>query len=673
MATAQYPDGASGTTGLATRVGALRQAAGLPEAEPRSLLDAALIELDAAVTALDRSRDRDADEPAPAVQDGRSADRRLLQAIFQQVPVALFLLGRDGTVRRANTAAATLVGATPGYATGRLFASLAEPASRAAVRSQLAAVLRTGESHLLTCGLYGPAGVVPCELAMGTVNVRGDDDRLLIVATPQVTQAPEASRATSRAGTPARSPARSGMQAKPSGAAKPAQSAKPAQPARSRPARSRPGAEGDPAADVAKVIASMTQRIDVVTAVNRLLLENVAASEGQLVQRFGRLLADQVATWVIIDLTQSGKLLRHTVAGPDEEDSASRAQAVMTVHPPSLSVPAQVAESGSSRLIAHPDDEQVLGVADDGKPLLLLLGGASVLCTPIAAAGVGYGTLTMVRNTACGTFGLADVGLAEEAGEQLARTITVQRAMRKRSDVAEALQGSLLPRELKPIPGVEVAAAHIPPTRGKEVGGDFYDVYPTPDGWGIAIGDVCGKGQDAAAVTAAARHAIRVLAHWNTDPAEVLRSANEIMLAEAFGGRFVTAGAAHLHWRDGTLRVTLGSAGHPGPVLVMQDGRTQLLEGGGVPLGIFTDGEAEVRELELRPGDILFFCTDGLTGAKSADHGYFGERLADALAGLAGHPPADVVATMQHTLMDFCDGVLLDDVTMLAMRVGAGP
>ncbi len=419
----------------------------------------------------------------------------------------------------------------------------------------------------------------------------------------------------------------------------------------------------------------MTRRIDVVTAVNRLLLENVAAGEGQLVQRFGRLLADQVATWAIVDMADQdlARLQRHSVAGPDEEDSAWRAQAAMTVHPPAVSAPAQVAESGSSMLVAHPEDEQVLGVTDDGQPLLLLLGGASLLCAPITAAGTCYGSLTLVRSASAGTFGLADMGLAEDAAEQLARTITVQRAMRQRTDTAVALQGSLLPRELKPVPGVELAAAHIAPTRGKEVGGDFYDVYPTPEGWGIAIGDVCGKGQDAAAVTAAARHAIRVLAHWNADPAGVLRDANKIMLAEAFGGRFVTAVAAHVSWQDGILRVVLGSAGHPGPVLVKQDGRTQLIEGGGVPLGIFPDGEAEVRDLRLSPGDSLFFCTDGLTGAKSPDQGYFGERLPDALAGLAGQSPADVVSGMQRILVDFCDGVLLDDVTMLAMRVGAPP
>jgi serine phosphatase RsbU (regulator of sigma subunit) len=625
----------------------------MPEAEPRSLLDAALAELDAAVTALDTTDASESPEGEAAGQHGPTADRRLLQAVFQQVPVALFLLGADGAVRRANSAAAELVGATPGYATGKSFAALVEPAQRAAVRSQLAAVVRTGAQHVLSCGLYGPGGVRQCQVMIRTVNVRGDDDKLLVVATPRGGR-----RATD---------SKSGAQGK----------AEPKAPRRdSKPAAVPETTMADetmPDTAVGVAVAAVTRRIDAVTAVNRLLLENVASSEGQLLQRFGRLLADRVATWVIIDVMAGGRLERHSVAGPDEEESAGRAQAVMAVHPSAETAAGQVAQSGTALVLAHPDDEAILGATEAGVPLLLLLGGASVLSAPVTAGDVCYGALTMVRNAAAGTFSLADVGIAEDAAEQLARTLQVQRAMRQRADAAEALQGSLLPRELKRVPGVEIAAAHIPATQGRAVGGDFYDIYQTPEGWGIAIGDVTGKGQDAAAVTAAARHAIRVLAHWNADPAGVLRGANEIMLAEAFGGRFVTADAAHMSWRDGTLRVVLGSAGHPGPVLVKQDGRTQAIEGGGEPLGIFPDGEAAVSELNLSKGDVLFFCTDGLTGARSPDLGYFGERLADALAGLCGQPPADIIAGMQRVLAGFCEGLLLDDVTMLALRVGEAP
>jgi serine phosphatase RsbU (regulator of sigma subunit)/PAS domain-containing protein len=602
----------------------------MAEAEPQSLLDAALTELDSAVSALERLA-----VPEPPTADGGS-DRKLLHAIFQQAPAALFLLGPDGTVRRANSAAAELIGAASGYATGRAFASMVEPSARAAVKSQLAAVGRTGQVLVRGCGLFGPAGVRPCQLTIRTVTVRGEDDRLLVLATP-------------------------------AGGAAPARGATAA---RTAPAKAAPN--GSRGTDDAAV-AAMTSRIDAVTAVNRLLLENVASTEAVTLQRFARLLADTVATWVIIDVLDQGELRRHSAAGPDAKESAAQAQDIMATDPSARSVPGQVAESGSAVLLTHPEDDEVLGVTPDGEPLLLLLGGACVLCAPIVAAGICYGTVTLVREAAAGTFGLADAGLVEDAAEQLARTIAVQRTMRQRSETAEALQGSLLPRVIRPVPGAEVVAAHLPPTLGREVGGDFYDVYPTPEGWGIAIGDVVGKGQDAAAVTAAARHAIRVLAHWNADPGRVLKDANEILLAEAFGGRFVTADVAHLRWQDGRLRVVLGSAGHPGPVLVRADGRAQLIEGGGVPLGIFADGEAEVQELELQSGDVLFLCTDGLTGARNAELGYFGERLTDTLASLAGRSAAEIVAAMQRTLTEFCGNVLLDDVTMLVLRAGDAP
>lgn len=623
MTTRQHTE-AREAVGLKYRVGALRQAAGMPDAEPRALLDAALAELDAAVTTLDQTPDTEQRDTGDAGQHPSHSDRKLLHAIFQEVPVALFLLGKDGTVRRANLAAAELIGAAPGYATGRPFSSMIEPAARAAVRSQIAAAARTAESQALTCGLYGPAGTRQCQLAIRTVSVRGEEDRLLLAATPsQASPVP--------------------------------------------PSREAAGSEVD------QVVVAMTRRLDAVTAVNKMLLENAASSEALTLQRFARFMADTVATWAIIDTVDQGTLHRHCIAGPDHEDSAGRAQAVMAVEPQAGSVPVQVLSSGGSLLLAHPEDEEALGVTDTGVPLLLLLGGACLLCAPITADGICHGTVTLVRDASAGTFGLADTGLAEDAAEQLARTIAVQRTMRQRTEAAEALQGSMLPREPKQIPGVEIAAAHMAPTLGREVGGDFYDIYSTPDGWGIAIGDVVGKGQDAAAVTAAARHAIRVLGHWNPDPAAVLRGANEIMLAEAFGGRFVTADAAHLSWRDGSLRVILGSAGHPGPVLVKHDGRAQMIEGGGEPLGIFPDGEAAVSELDLSPGDVLFFCTDGLTGARSPELGYFGERLSDALAGLYGKTPSDIISSLQRMLVDFCDNVLLDHVTMLALRVGAAP
>lgn len=629
---------------LRTRGDALRMAVAMPDAELRPILDAALIELDAAVDALAGT---EANDPADGQeQDLARLERQLLRAIFQQVPLALFLLGKDGTVRRANEAAAALFGSSEGYATGKRFTGLVDLPFRAAVQSQLAAVTRTGAPGQLSCALLGGDGMLTCELRIRRVSVRGEQDRLLVAVT-----------------------LRRGKTAKISPDNPPGEPA--AKPARQAESLGQADAEVPPLAG--DVVATMTRRLDLVLAANRLLLENVASSEGALLQRMARLLADHLATWVLIDVKDgkhAGRLVRHSVAGPDEEDSAARAEAAMTAEPDPGSLPAQVALTGSSVVLAHADEDMVLGAAKDGVPLLVLLRGTSVLCVPIRAGDVCHGTLTMVRPSAHGVFRLADAGLAEEIAEQLARAVDARRMIERRTRAAESLQASLLPPEPKQIPGVKVGAAHLAPTQGNEVGGDFYDIYATPQGWGVAIGDVCGKGKDAAAVTAAARHAIRVLGYRNADPGEVLRAANDIMLAEAFDGRFVTADAAHLSWQDGKLKVVLGSAGHPPPVLICADGRAQLIEGGGVPLGVFPDGEAAVveRELELGIGDVLFFCTDGLIGARSPDLTYFGERLADELAELAGRAPADLISGLTARLTAFCDGILLDDVTMLALQ-----
>jgi serine phosphatase RsbU (regulator of sigma subunit) len=265
---------------------------------------------------------------------------------------------------------------------------------------------------------------------------------------------------------------------------------------------------------------------------------------------------------------------------------------------------------------------------------------------------------------------MPDVGLVEELGEQLALAIRIDRLFQRRTEVAEALQASLLPRQVRQIPGAEIAAAHVAATCDDQVGGDFYDVYPSREGWGVAVGDVCGKGEDAAAVTAAARHSIRVLAHLHDVPANVLRGTNEIMLTEEFGGRFVTAAVAYLEWRDSLLHVSLGSAGHPAPLLVRPDGRVRTLNGGGLPLGIFADCEPAVQEFVLEPGDVLFIYTDGLTSACGPDMIYFEDRLADELAALAGKPPPVMVSRVREVVLDFCQNQLRDDLTMLALQAG---
>lgn len=622
MQAAREPDAARQVAELEKRHAALRQAASLPSADLPAVLDAAFAELEGAIGLLGVAAGSQEDSGADRAQDADGSERRLLRATFADVPVPMFLLATDGTVLRVNRSAAELLGSKPGYATGRPFAAFVAMPSRAAVETQLTAVIRSGRVAKVRCGLLVASGTQSGLLAIGKVAVSGEADRV-VVAVAEAPQNPN-------------------------------------------------GAEPPPAAPTGAVEA-ITQRMDLATAVTRLLLDNEAFSESMTLQRSARMLSDELSAWVIVDLDRRGLLSRQFVIGPEGPGLAGISDSAAALNPVPGSLPQIVHDSGQPVLIAHAEDARILGPGPGDIPLLMLLGSTSVLSVPITDGDTRYGVLTLARRSGAGHFEIADLGLVEELGEQLALAIRVDHMFRRRTEIADALQASLLPRRLPEIAGVDLSAVYVPATDGVEIGADFYDAYKTPGGWGLSVGDVCGKGEEAAAVTAAARHTIRVLAHGTADPAAVLTGANEILLAEELSGGFVTASIAHLKWRDGELQVVLGSAGHPSAAIIRADGRVQMPGGGGLPLGLLADAEPGLHEITLRKGDILFLYTDGLTQARGLDRTYFQGRLADELAGLAGQSPRQFENSIRRTLLEFTAGHLIDDITMMVLRVGDSP
>src|SRR5579872_789250 len=613
---------------LAGRRDALRQAAAMRGADPRALLEAAFAELDGAVEVLTALAETDLGEATPAgAAESLSVERALLRAVFQYAPAPLFVLEPDGTVRRANGRAGQLIGAPPGYATGRALTAFVDLASRAAVSSQLAAVTRTGTTRQVECRLIGPQGPVDATLTVDVITMQ-DGARLLVVT--------------------ALSPALAG----------------PA-PKKVKEPKEAAGSEG--------LIQAMTRRMDMVTAVTRLLLDNSTFSEAVTLQRCARLLAGDVASWVIIDIERADGLRRQFVIGPQDQAAQDLARKVRTLDPPPTSAPGQVHATGTSIVLAHADDAGLLGSTADGTPLLMLLGATSLISVPITDGLTSYGALTLARSGDERRFEIADLGLAEDIGQHLGVAIRVDRMFRHRAASAEALQSSLLPATLPEVPGLDLFAAYQPSSEGLEVSGDFYDVFRVQDGWAITVGDVCGKGQEAAAMTAAARHAIRVLAHWNPDPVDVLTRVNEVMLAGDYEDRFVTAKLAYLRWDGSRLRVRLASAGHPGPALVRPDGRVDVLSGGGLPLGLFPDADPQIEEIELGEGDLLFFYSDGVTDARTPDMRYFEDSLADELAGLAGRSAAETARIVQSLVTSFSQDDMRDDMTILVAKVKAPP
>jgi serine phosphatase RsbU (regulator of sigma subunit)/PAS domain-containing protein len=629
-----WTDGsAADVADLTGRREALRQAAAMPGADPRALLEAAFAELDGAVEVLTKLAEA-GPEPAAAAATPAAlgAERALLRAVFQHAPTPLFLLEPDGTIRRANGRAGDLIGAPPGYATGRAVTSFVDPPSRAAVTSQLAAAARTGTARQVECKLLGPAGPADATLTADVITLQ-DGTRLLIVTAT-------------------------------TGAAPAAQAVKAGK-----------GSKGSKSADgtTARLVRAMTRRIDMVTAVTRLLLDNSTFSEAVTLQRCARLLAGDLASWVIVDVERAGLLRRQFVVGPQDRPAQELARRIRALDPQPGSAPGQVHSVGTSVILAHTEDAGLLGAAPDGAPVLMLIGATSLVSVPITDGATSFGALTLARTASEGRFELADLALAEQLGQHLGVAIRVDRMFRHRSAVAEALQGSLLPASLPGVPGLDLFAVYQPASESLEVSGDFYDVFPVSGGWAITVGDVCGKGQEAAAMTAAARHAIRVIAHWNPDPADVLAKVNEVMLSGDYEDRFVTVKLAYLRWEDGRLHLRLASAGHPGPVLVRPDGEVDVPSGGGLPLGLFPDADPHAEELELGRGDLLFFYTDGVTDARSPDMRYFEDSLADELAGLAGLSAAETARTVQGKILAFSRDELRDDMTILVAKVKAPP
>jgi serine phosphatase RsbU (regulator of sigma subunit) len=295
------------------------------------------------------------------------------------------------------------------------------------------------------------------------------------------------------------------------------------------------------------------------------------------------------------------------------------------------------------------------------------MGATSVLCVPVEDGERCHGVITLAGRGEQGPFDLMDLGVVQRLGRYLALVIRAARLYQRRAEVADTLQASLLPRALPTIAGLEIAARYIGAARGVEVGGDFYDVFPTMTGWGFILGDVCGKGEEAAAVTATARHGLRLLSRWKEHPAEVLTMVNQSLLDE---DRFVTAVMADVRLKDGIASVTLGTAGHPPAIVIRQDGPVRTASGGGVPLGLFEDFEPGMESIELHECDTLFLYSDGVIDACDVERERFGHhRLVEILMAHADQPVSELLIAVERALMDFSDGDMRDDVSILALRV----
>ncbi len=272
-------------------------------------------------------------------------------------------------------------------------------------------------------------------------------------------------------------------------------------------------------------------------------------------------------------------------------------------------------------------------------------------------------------------------GRARSSDLVLLRDVTARREsetqlhslLQERTRVAATLQSSLRPTPLPRIPGCELAARYAPAGTGHEIGGDFYDVFPLgPCDWGIVLGDVSGKGAEAAATTSLIRYTLRTLALEEPRPSRVLSKLNSALLREGDPERFCTLVFAVCRPGDVSVDLQLSLAGHPAPLLRHGDGRVEPVGLPGSALGLFPDPHLRETSLRLLSGDSLVLFTDGLTEARNGDDEFGTERVSSLLASSkdgAAQPMLDqLLDQLVEAAQEHSHGVLNDDLALLALK-----
>ncbi|MET9575832.1 ATP-binding SpoIIE family protein phosphatase [Streptomyces massasporeus] len=419
----------------------------------------------------------------------------------------------------------------------------------------------------------------------------------------------------------------------------------------------------------------------------------VAALAGQLIVPR---LADWCAVWLEDEATGGGWSGGAGAGGPrlarvwhGSENRIEELRRVLEKDPPQPFDPTGSSspfernrERGRSGPVAYPWPGEALG---DGEP-------GSALAYRLVAGGRPLGTLVIGRS---GKAGFPDeiTGLAEDLSRRVALAIGAARQYARQATISAVLQRGLLPGAVAEIPGMRSALVYEPCDKGGP-SGDFYDLFPAGDGrWCFAVGDVQGKGPEAAVVIGLARPWLRLLAREGYRVADVLDRLNQLLLddateaADAAARALVAAGArptppgdgpqtrflsllyGELAPFDGGVRCTVASAGHPLPLLLGAGGEVHTAAQPQTLLGVVEDATYTSETFELRSGDTLLCVTDGVTERRSGSRQFDdGDGLATALAGCAGLDAELIAERIKRLVHEFGARPPADDLALLVLQ-----
>jgi PAS domain S-box-containing protein len=395
---------------------------------------------------------------------------------------------------------------------------------------------------------------------------------------------------------------------------------------------------------------------------------------GQTLRAVAEITVPRIADWCAVSVFDEVGVLQQVAAehvDPAQRRLGEELNRRFPVDPTEGTGMMHVARTGETQVVRELSDEMLVAGLADPEHLALVrrLGLRSIIIAALRAHGRIFGTLTLANTGSGRLFEPADVQLAEELARRAGTAIDNARLYTERTRIAHALQVKLLPARLPDIPRARLAARYRAAGELNEVGGDFYDVFArAPGQWVMVVGDVSGKGPEAAAVTALARYTLRAGALEDDQPAKALRRLNGVMRTHDDTDQFATAALAHVSVADGgRMRLRLALAGHPPPVIVRRDGTVEAVGAFGPILSILTEPEFPQTDHVLGPGDVLLLYTDGVTEAGPRSRQFGDAGFTELLAGLAGRPPQAVVAAVERAVVDVQEGRLRDDMAVLAL------
>jgi PAS domain S-box-containing protein len=321
------------------------------------------------------------------------------------------------------------------------------------------------------------------------------------------------------------------------------------------------------------------------------------------------------------------------------------------------------------RDLTSPEVVDQVAQNDEHRCLMADAGYNSAAVVALVARGRTLGALSFLHARSDLRYDDADLEFLGELADRAAMALDNARLYRERDRIADNLQRGLRPPWPPAVPGLEISVVFEAAGEGIEIGGDLYDVLPTEDGCWILIGDVAGKGSAAAGVSVAVRHSVRGLTREITEPVEVLRRVNELLLEGTSLNDFATALLIRMRCDEDGWSLALASAGHPPAIHATRGGPAQL--GGGSVLGAWSDAPIQRHEARIDAGDTLVLCTDGWLEAGPVERHRPPEALAEMAQALSDIELAELTKRLRLDAISRGGGTLRDDMVVLAVRPAA--